>query len=377
VDKIASASYWVKTGSNLAYTLGTVSIGDNKIIDVAAGTVATDGVNLEQVQNLVDGVDWKDSAELATTGNITLSGEQTIDGVLTSTSRVFVWQQSDATENGIYTTGSGGWTRTTDASTGEEIVSMRIPIGSGGSTLANTQYINTNTAITLGSTNITFITNASVVDHNSTTAKQGGTSSEFYHLTQADYDAITDANAQLSALHTDGSPTFGSIDTTGNLTLSGNTDKQIQMTSLTAWSYFLSSESNDFTINDGTDDFIALIYDATATDKKISLMDGTLTLTKGGTAILSILVGGGNKIAYADNDGIIRQMAYGGGLLFDGTTLTASGTNSNTNTGDQTSIVGITGTVAQFNTALSDGSFATGGGTKTLNWTLTKLSKTI
>ena len=38
---------------------------------------------------------------------------------------------------------------------------------------------------------------------------------------------------------------------------------------------------------------------------------------------------------------------------------------SGTNTGDQTSIVGITGTIAQFNTALTDGSFATGGGTAT------------
>jgi hypothetical protein len=36
-----------------------------------------------------------------------------------------------------------------------------------------------------------------------------------------------------------------------------------------------------------------------------------------------------------------------------------------TNSGDQTSIVGITGTIAQFNTALSDGDFATGGGTAT------------
>jgi hypothetical protein len=44
---------------------------------------------------------------------------------------------------------------------------------------------------------------------------------------------------------------------------------------------------------------------------------------------------------------------------------TFSGMSSGTNTGDQTSIVGITGTIAQFNTALSDGDFATGGGTAT------------
>lgn len=45
--------------------------------------------------------------------------------------------------------------------------------------------------------------------------------------------------------------------------------------------------------------------------------------------------------------------------------LTVLGNTSGTNTGDQTSIVGITGTIAEFNAALSDGSFATGGGTAT------------
>lgn len=40
-------------------------------------------------------------------------------------------------------------------------------------------------------------------------------------------------------------------------------------------------------------------------------------------------------------------------------------TLSGSNTGDQTSIVGITGTIAQFNTALTDADFATGGGTAT------------
>ena len=43
-----------------------------------------------------------------------------------------------------------------------------------------------------------------------------------------------------------------------------------------------------------------------------------------------------------------------------------TGTNSGTNTGDQPSIVGITGTTAQFNTALTDNDFATLAGTETL-----------
>lgn len=46
--------------------------------------------------------------------------------------------------------------------------------------------------------------------------------------------------------------------------------------------------------------------------------------------------------------------------------LTVISNTSNINTGDQTSIVGITGTTAQFNTALTDGDFATLAGTETL-----------
>ena len=44
---------------------------------------------------------------------------------------------------------------------------------------------------------------------------------------------------------------------------------------------------------------------------------------------------------------------------------TFSGTSSGTNTGDQVSIVGITGSLAEFNTALTAADFATGGGTAT------------
>lgn len=45
--------------------------------------------------------------------------------------------------------------------------------------------------------------------------------------------------------------------------------------------------------------------------------------------------------------------------------LTVIGNTSGTNTGDQTSIVGITGTLSEFNAALTGADFATGGGTVT------------
>jgi len=57
---------------------------------------------------------FKTPVRLATTANITLSGEQTIDGEITSDDRVLVKNQSDATENGIYVSSSGPWERATD-----------------------------------------------------------------------------------------------------------------------------------------------------------------------------------------------------------------------------------------------------------------------
>jgi hypothetical protein len=61
------------------------------------------------------------TCQVATTANITLSGEQTIDGVLTSSSRVLVKNQSSPSQNGIYISNSGAWTRAIDADSTEEL----------------------------------------------------------------------------------------------------------------------------------------------------------------------------------------------------------------------------------------------------------------
>jgi len=50
----------------------------------------------------------------ATTAAITLSGEQTIDGVLTAASRVLVKNQAGSIGNGIYLSDTGTWTRAAD-----------------------------------------------------------------------------------------------------------------------------------------------------------------------------------------------------------------------------------------------------------------------
>jgi len=101
-------------------------------------------------------VKWKPAVACATTANITLSGEQTIDTVLTSASRVLVKDQTNATQNGVYVSAAGAWTRAADADTWTEIVQQAV-FTSGGSANINKSWVNTNeSGGTVGSDNITW-----------------------------------------------------------------------------------------------------------------------------------------------------------------------------------------------------------------------------
>jgi len=79
----------------------------------------------------------------ATTANITLSGEQTLDGILTSTDRVLVKDQTDATENGIYVSAAGAWARATDFDEDDEAANSFVFV-EGGTTLGSTGWVCTN-----------------------------------------------------------------------------------------------------------------------------------------------------------------------------------------------------------------------------------------
>ena len=119
-------------------------------------------------------------ARLATAGNVTLSGLQTIDGVVGADGdRIFVRGQSTAAQNGIYIMASGAWTRATDANTWSSFVGMLCTI-TEGSARKNHVYISLVTqGGTLGTTPITFdtvpidghITTIKIADANVTLAK--------------------------------------------------------------------------------------------------------------------------------------------------------------------------------------------------------------
>ena len=76
----------------------------------------------DRIASLTGTLGVKAPCLLATTANITLSGEQTIDGVLTSEDRVLVKNQTTASQNGIYDTSTGTWTRAADFDGDRDIV---------------------------------------------------------------------------------------------------------------------------------------------------------------------------------------------------------------------------------------------------------------
>lgn len=100
---------------------------------------------------------YKNPVVVAGTGNLTLSGTQTIDGVaVVAEDRVFAANQTDATEIGIYIVASGSWTRAPDWNGAYDVVEGTVIPVSRGTTYAGSKFRVTNTGdITVGTTSIT------------------------------------------------------------------------------------------------------------------------------------------------------------------------------------------------------------------------------
>ncbi len=104
-----------------------------KIIQLAAATANGEAVNFEQLNAAIDGIKPKDDCRAATTEEIVLNDEQTVDDVvLVAGDRVLVKDQSAAEENGIYiVVAAGDWTRALDADTNIELQGAFTQISEG------------------------------------------------------------------------------------------------------------------------------------------------------------------------------------------------------------------------------------------------------
>lgn len=151
------------TGRLSSTALGTVLAASGPIADAITGkaesadlTAATARIDaLEELGGTGAQYTAGGPVACATTANITLSGEQTIDGETTSTDRVLVMNQTDPAENGIYVSAAGAWSRATDIDASAEVNGTLISVKAGTANGLRT-FVTYSSVETLGSDDIEF-----------------------------------------------------------------------------------------------------------------------------------------------------------------------------------------------------------------------------
>lgn len=140
-----------------APSMPTGSIGVTQTAGDSTTALATTAFVQTAVANASAGLDPKGSVKAASTGNLTLSAPQTVDGIaLIAGDRVLVKDQSTASANGIYVVAAGAWTRATDMDAWAEVPSAFCFVEQG-TVNADTGWVCTaDQGGTLGSTNITW-----------------------------------------------------------------------------------------------------------------------------------------------------------------------------------------------------------------------------
>lgn len=144
--------------NDLTVPTADYAFGGFKITGLADPVSAQDAATKQYVDSVAQGLDPKASCVAATTGPITLSGAQTIDGVsVVAGDRVLVKNQSTASANGIYVAAASTWSRAADMDAWAEVPNAFTFI-EDGTTQADTGWVSTaNAGGTLGTTAINFV----------------------------------------------------------------------------------------------------------------------------------------------------------------------------------------------------------------------------
>lgn len=134
-----------------------LNLQNQRIQNVGDGSNPTDAVTLQQLQNYVNGLAFKDEVRVATVANGALAtafaSGQTVDGITLATGdRILVKNQTTGAENGIYVVAaSGAPTRATDADSTTDLRQATVRVQSG-TTNGNTQWTQSTEIVTVGTT---------------------------------------------------------------------------------------------------------------------------------------------------------------------------------------------------------------------------------
>lgn len=108
---------------------------------------------IDRLNGINSGVAIKAPVRAATTANITLSAEQTVDGIaLVAGDRVLVKDQTSSIDNGIYEVATSSWSRTPDFDGSNDVVTGTTVYVNSGTTNANTAWQVTTTGTILPGT---------------------------------------------------------------------------------------------------------------------------------------------------------------------------------------------------------------------------------
>ena len=135
-----------------------VNMNSHYITNLADPVNPQDAATKSYVDAARSGLDVKASVRAASTGNLTLSGTQTIDGVvLVAGDRVLVKDQTTGAQNGIYVVAASAWSRATDADANAEVTSGMFTFVEEGTTNGSSGWVLTTTGtITVGTSSLAF-----------------------------------------------------------------------------------------------------------------------------------------------------------------------------------------------------------------------------
>lgn len=180
--------------------------GGANISGLPAAAALDEPVILSQLNNAVNGLDWKDNCRAASTGNVNLASPgATLDTVaLANGDRILLKDQTTATQNGIYiwTGAAVTLTRSTDAQTFNDLESAVVIIDAEpGATNAGTRWRMTAVNGVIGTNAITWVSDQTAVPAASET-----TPGIAELATQAETDGGTDDLRIITSLKLANSP---------------------------------------------------------------------------------------------------------------------------------------------------------------------------
>lgn len=154
ITALVDSTYVNASGDTMS---GALAMGSNKITGLGLATAGTDATNKNYVDALLAGLSWKHAVRVATTGSVTLSSVETIDGItLDDGDRVLVKAQSTSSENGIYVFSAGALTRAEDMSDAAEFSAATVYVQEG-TVGADTGWTQTGEVATVGTDSVSFV----------------------------------------------------------------------------------------------------------------------------------------------------------------------------------------------------------------------------